>query len=91
MGRTFDTFVDTANAISGLDLVISTDNVLLNLAGALGVKTLGLFNKYPNYRWFDLSGENVVWYESVKPLQCQVEDDWDSLFNQVEEIVKTLI
>lgn len=91
LGRTFDTFVDTANAISGLDLVISTDNVLLNLAGALGVKTLGLFNKYPNYRWFDLSGENVVWYESVKPLQCQVEDDWESLFNQVEEIVKTLI
>ncbi|MBR3889060.1 hypothetical protein IKJ53_00960 [bacterium] len=91
LGNTFDTFVDTANAISGLDMVISTDNVILNLAGALGVNTLGLFNKYPNYRWFDLTGEDVVWYKSVKPLQCQVENDWTSLMKQVEDIVKTQI
>lgn len=91
LGNSFDTFVDTANAISGLDMVISTDNVILNLAGALGVNTLGLFNKYPNYRWFDLTGEDVVWYKSVKPLQCQVENDWTSLMKQVEDIVKTQI
>ena len=72
-------------------MVISTDNVILNLAGALGVNTLGLFNKYPNYRWFDLTGEDVVWYKSVKPLQCQVENDWTSLMKQVEDIVKTQI
>ncbi len=91
LGNTFDSFLDTANAISGLDMVISTDNVILNLAGALGVNTLGLFNKYPNYRWFDLTGEDVVWYKSVKPLQCQVENDWTSLMKQVEDIVKTQI
>ena len=91
LGNSFDTFVDTANAISGLDMVISTDNVILNLAGALGVNTLGLFNKYPNYRWFDLTGEDVVWYKSVKPLQCQVENDWTLLMKQVEDIVKTQI
>lgn len=91
LGNSFDTFVDTANAISGLDMVISTDNVILNLAGALGVNTLGLFNKYPNYRWFDLTGDDVVWYKSVKPLQCQVENNWTSLMKQVEDIVKTRI
>lgn len=87
LGKDFGTFIDTANAISGLDLVISSDNVILNLAGALGVKTIGLFNKYPNYRWFDLTGEDVIWYKSVKPLQCSVEDEWSSLLTQAQEIV----
>lgn len=91
LGKTFNTFTDTANAVAGLDLVVSTDNVILNLAGALGVKTLGLFNKYPNYRWFDLSGGDVVWYKSVMPLQCSVENGWDELFVKVEEIIKNEI
>lgn len=87
LGKTFNTFMDTANAISGLDLVISSDNVILNLAGALGVKTLGLFNKYPNYRWFDLSGDDVVWYKSVKPLQCTEENNWKDILHKAKEIV----
>lgn len=87
LGKTFDTFMDTANAIAGLDLVISSDNVILNLAGAIGVRTIGLFNKYPNYRWFDLTGEDVVWYKSVKPLQCTVENNWVELVDKVEEII----
>lgn len=87
LGKTFDTFMDTANAIAGLDLVISSDNVILNLAGALGVRTIGVFNKYPNYRWFDLSGEDVVWYKSVKPLQCRTENNWSELFEQVKVLV----
>lgn len=88
LGKTFNTFLDTANAVSGLDLVISSDNVILNLAGALGVKTFGLFNKYPNYRWFNLSGEDVVWYKSVKPFQCSSENNWAELVVQVEKEIK---
>lgn len=88
LGKGFETFMDTANAIAGLDLVISSDNVILNLAGALGVKTYGLFNKYPNYRWFDLTGDNVKWYESVKPFQCLVENDWSELLVKVENEIK---
>ena len=92
LGKTFNTFMDTANAIASLDMVISSDNVILNLAGALGIKTIGLFNKYPNYRWFDLTGEDVVWYKSVKPLQCSVENQWSDLFVMVEnEIKKTTL
>lgn len=91
LGKTFTDFMDTANAISGLDLVISTDNVILNLAGALGVKTFGVFNKYPNYRWFDLSKDDVVWYKSVKPLQCKIENGWHELFCEIEEEVRGLV
>lgn len=91
LGKTFTNFSDTANALSGLDLVITTDNVILNLAGALGVETLGLFNKYPNYRWFNLSGNDVVWYKSVRPLQCNVENNWKDVLAHAESIVKEKI
>lgn len=83
LGKNFDDFLDTANALASMDLFVTTDNVLLNLAGALGVKTFGIFNKYPNYRWFDLSGNDVVWYKSVKPFQCVTENDWSEVMKRV--------
>ena len=89
LGKEFDTFLDTANALASMDLFVTTDNVLLNLAGALGVKTFGIFNKYPNYRWFDLSGNDVVWYKSVKPFQCVTENDWSEVMKRVISGVKS--
>lgn len=83
LGKRFNDFTDTANAIAGLDLIVTSDNVILNLAGAIGAKTYGLFNKYPNYRWFDLSKDNVQWYDSVKPFQCEKENDWTTLIKDV--------
>lgn len=89
LGKSFDDFLDTANALASMDLFVTTDNVLLNLAGALGVKTFGIFNKYPNYRWFDLSGNDVVWYKSVKPFQCVTENDWSEVMKRVISEVKS--
>lgn len=71
LGETFETFTDTACAVKNMDVVLSTDNVILNLAGSLGVKTLGLFTKYPNFRWFKVSGNDVGWYKSVRPVQIE--------------------
>ena len=87
LGKTFNNFTDTACAIKNMDIIISTDNVILNLAGALGVKTLGLFNKQINFRWFKTNGENVGWYNNVKPLQTSVQDDWTTVFSQVVNIL----
>ena len=88
LGKNFKDFTDTANAISGLDLIITTDNVILNLAGALGKKTYGIYNKYPNFRWFDLSKDNVIWYDSVKPFVCDEENDWCGVMSKVCECLK---
>ena len=88
LGKGFKDFTDTANAIMGMDLIISTDNVILNLSGALGKKTCAIFNKYPNYRWFNLSGENVVWYDSVKPFQTEVQDDYTSVIKDIKDYIE---
>ena len=71
-----------------MDLVISTDNVILNLAGALGVKTYGVFNKFTEYRWFDLSGEDVKWYKSVKPYQAKDMNIWKDVIGTIKKDIK---
>lgn len=90
-GKGFNDFTDTANTIAGLDMVVTTDNVILNLAGAMGKKTFGIFNRYPNYRWFNLSGNNVRWYDSVKPFQCSEENAWEDVMKSVESEIGDLI
>ena len=84
LGKTFGNFTDTACALKNMDLVVSTDNVILNLAGAMGIKTFGLFNKYPNFRWFRLTGEDVGWYKSVKPYQTEDNDYWTDIILKVK-------
>ncbi len=87
VGKDFTSFEDTAAAMKNMDLIITTDNVILNLAGAMGLKTFGLFNKFTEYRWFDISGENVSWYKSVKPYQAKNMDEWGPV---IENIVNDL-
>lgn len=87
LNDTFKDFTHTACALKNMDIVITTDNVILNLAGALGVKTIGLFNKYTNYRWFKTKGSNVGWYNSVKPIQAEDESCWREVFEQLHSIV----
>lgn len=83
LGQTFNDFYDTAGAMANCDIVISADNVLMNLAGALGVKTFGLFNYHNQFRYFDLTGEDIVWYTSVKPFVCDDVDDWKGLIDRI--------
>jgi ADP-heptose:LPS heptosyltransferase len=91
LGKTFNNFTETASAIKNMDLIISTDNVILNLSGALGVKTIGLFNKDTNYRWFKTKGNDVCWYNSTTPLQAETQDDWDFVIKeQMISIINSL-
>ena len=70
-------------------MVISADNVLMNLAGALGIKTFGLFNYHNQFRYFDLTGEDIVWYTSVKPFVCNDIDNWkDVIYDVIKEILE---
>ncbi len=87
LGKTFNNFKDTAIAIKNCDLIISTDNNILNLAGILDKKTYGLFNWRAEFRWFDLTGEDVIWYKSVKPFVNEKMNDWSSSINKVVDLI----
>lgn len=83
LAPTFKDFEETAAAMMNMDWIITTDNVILNLAGALGIKTIGLFNRTHDFRWFKLDGEDVGWYKSVKPYKCEKLNGWHELINHV--------
>ena len=89
LGRTFKDWEDTACAMNCMDVMVTTDNGVMNLAGALGVKTFGIFNRVTEWRWFKTQGDDIAWYKSVKPFQCPTSDDWDTPIAQIlEEIDK---
>ena len=89
LGKTFKNWEDTACAMNCMDLMVTTDNGVMNLAGALGIKTFGIFNKIVEWRWFKTEGNDIAWYKSIKPFQCPTSGDWNTPVNQIlEEIDK---
>lgn len=89
LGSTFSNWEDTACAMNCMDLIVTTDNGVMNLAGALGIKTFGLFNRIVEWRWFKTQGEDIAWYKSIKPFQCPTSGAWEIPVGQViEEIDK---
>ncbi|MCQ2753865.1 MAG: tetratricopeptide repeat-containing glycosyltransferase family protein [bacterium] len=90
LGRTFHNWEDTACAMNCMDLMITTDNGVMNLAGALGIKTFGLFNRITEWRWFKTQGEDIAWYKSIKPFQAPTAGAWEIpvalVMKEVEEL-----
>ena len=85
LGKVFKNFEDTACAMNCMDVIISTDNVVMNLAGALGIKTYGIFNVYTESRWYKTEGEDIGWYKSVRPFRAKTFNDWDNVISDIKE------
>lgn len=83
-------FSDTASLVENCDIIITSDNCILNLAGALGKKTIGLFNWNYEARWFDLTGKDCGWFTSVKPIVNEEMNNWKPSIEKAIEEVKAL-
>lgn len=90
LGKTFNDFSDTAAAMENIDLFVTSDNGVCNLAAAMGKKTFLLLNTDPEWRWF-LDEEKTPWYDSIKIFKKKnINEDWDVLMQRViDEINKT--
>jgi tetratricopeptide (TPR) repeat protein len=83
LGDTFNDFSDTAAAMSNLDLFISSDNGVFNLAGCMGQRTFLLLNQDCEWRWF-FDAETTPWYDSVKIFKkIEETDGWEALMQRV--------
>lgn len=90
LGKTFNDFSDTAAAMANLDLFITADNSVFNLAGAMGIKTIVLLNRDSEWRWF-LDEDKTPWYDSVEIFKKKNENDsWSLLIERVVEEVKNI-
>ena len=72
-----------AAQISALDLVISTSNTTVHLAGALGKQVWTLLPHIPDWRW-TLEREDTLWYPKMRLFRQHRIGDWSDVFQQVK-------
>ncbi|MCB0218538.1 MAG: hypothetical protein KDH09_02485 [Chrysiogenetes bacterium] len=68
-------FLDTAVVLSSMDAVVTTDNVVGNLACMLGRPTFVLVAKCADWRWG--SGGHTPWYPTARVYQQEVAGEWE--------------
>ena len=73
---------DFAAQISALDLVISTSNTTMHMAGALGKQVWTLLPYIPGWRWM-LEREDTPWYPSMRLFRQNELGTWSRAFDQV--------
>jgi len=73
-----------AAQISALDLVITTNNLVAHLAGALGKPVWIILPYAANWRWFN--GKNPCpWYSSARMFKQKAPGDWVGLFHELNQ------
>jgi len=76
-------FLDTANLIGCLDLVISVDTAVAHLAATQGVETWLLNRVAGDWRWGSC-GERTPWYPSMRIFRQAKAGDWESTVSEVD-------
>ncbi|MBP8136861.1 MAG: tetratricopeptide repeat protein [Candidatus Eisenbacteria bacterium] len=77
-------FLDTAEVIAGLDLVISTETAIPNLSAAMGVPTCVLTTMDVDWRW-------AAWYSGVTVCAQQTPGNWFGSIAEAAETIRTLL
>lgn len=87
LGQTFNDFSDTAAAMANVDLFVTSDNGVCNLAAAMGKNTFLLIHKDAEWRWFT-DEEKTPWYDSITLFKKQSPtESWDNTIQKVIESI----
>lgn len=80
-------YADTAALLKNMDLLITIDTSIANLAGALGIKTYLLLPYDSEWRWFT-DDNTTPWYESVKIFKQKIPNDWNEVISRVKDEIE---
>jgi tetratricopeptide (TPR) repeat protein len=84
-------FSDTAALIENLDLVISVDTAVANLAGALGKSVWTLIPFIGDWKWVLNKNNNPIWYPTMRFFRQPSAGDWEPVIVKVkDELLKVL-
>lgn len=87
LGSSFGDFLDTAEAVRGLDLVITVDTATAHLAGALARPVWTLLSAMPDWRWLLDRGDSP-WYPTMRLFRQPALGDWTNVIAAVVRALK---
>jgi len=76
-------FDDLAALVTALDLVISVDNTVAHLSGALGRPLMVLLSASPDWRYL-WQGDRMPWYPNARLFRQHRSGDWQSVIESVK-------
>ncbi len=79
----FSDYVQTAGALSQIDLLISVDTSVVHLAGAMGIPAWVLIPKVPDWRWM-LDRADNPWYLRTRVYRQADFGAWEPVFEKVK-------
>jgi tetratricopeptide (TPR) repeat protein len=81
-------FADTAAFIAQLDLVVTVDTSVANLAGAMGAPSWVLLSSVPDWR-YHLERDATPWYPTMRLFRQPANGDWASAIARVAQALRT--
>jgi intracellular sulfur oxidation DsrE/DsrF family protein len=79
-------YLETAELVNSLDLVISVTTAVVHLSGALGKECWVLVPSKPRW-WYGTKGDSP-WYKSAKFFRQEKDKGWDGPISQIVKILK---
>jgi Flp pilus assembly protein TadD len=76
-------FMDTAQIIKQLDLIVTVDTSVAHLAGSLNIPTIVLLQYIPEWRWG--LKEHTPWYPTLTLIKTPGVHDWDGAIALLRE------
>jgi Glycosyltransferase family 9 (heptosyltransferase)/Tetratricopeptide repeat len=79
-------FLETAQIIEKLDLVVTVDTAVAHLAGALGKQVYVLLPYLCDWRWL-LERSDSPWYPTMRLFRQSKLNDWETVFEEVANAI----
>jgi tetratricopeptide (TPR) repeat protein len=84
-----DDFEDLAALVMNLDVVVTVQNTLAHLTGAVGAPGLVMIPRVPEWR-YGASGETMPWYRALRLFRQGAAGGWDPVIERVVATVRDL-
>jgi hypothetical protein len=83
-------FLDTAGLAANMDLVVSVDTSIPNLAAAMHKQTFLLLPKESDWRWADETKKSA-WHPTVRIFRQEKQDDWTPVMENVKQQIHAAV
>lgn len=83
-------FMDTAAVMANMDLIISVDTSIANLAGAMGLPTYILLPKEADWRWMNITSESI-WFPNALLFRQHKQGNWKRALRRLSKNVGQLV